>query len=86
MRFVTVLTGVETSIRDFRHSAFFEVLKPQAESARVFTEAGHRGVSLIRSISASGFVDLAFSCTCSEVGWNFVCSKCARAKHRVVPG
>jgi hypothetical protein len=29
-----------------------------------------RNGSLIRTISASSFVDLAFSCTCSEVGWD----------------
>ena len=41
--------------------ASFVNLRPRAEE----------GVdSLIRSISASSFVGLAFSCTCSEVGWD----------------
>jgi hypothetical protein len=34
---------------------------------------------LIRHISASSFVDLAFSCTCSEVGWDLCAGKCARS-------
>ena len=60
----------ETSSRVFRHFAFLEISNPQAESARVFTEAGHRGVSLIRVISASPGASIAFSCACSEVGWD----------------